>query len=233
MKSWALAGLLVAAMPLMPAPVAAQNWNAEYAETGKGHRVGNPDAPLQLIEFVSYTCPHCAHFERDAEAELRYFYVHEGHAAVEVRHTIRNIVDLSAALVTECGPAENFFDNHRIMLHAQDAWLARGRELSDSQMARWQTGNMPSRLRAIADDLEFYELMEPRGYSISQLAACLSDEAKAQALASASQVNGEEFAVPGTPSFVLNGTLLEGVHSWPALQQVLSAARDSATTGTQ
>ncbi|MDE1467897.1 DsbA family protein [Aurantiacibacter sp. D1-12] len=228
MKRAALAGLLLAASTLPAAPAAAQHWNAEVEQTAQGHRVGNPDAPLQLIEFVSYTCPHCAHFERDSEAELRYFYVHEGYAAVEVRHLIRNIADVAAALVTECGPEENFFANHRVMLHEQPNWIARAQALTPGQQARWNSGRVSERMRAIASDLDFYEMMEPRGYSISELDRCLSDEARADALVAASAGNAAEFGVTGTPSFVLNGTLLEGVHSWPQLSQVFMSARESA-----
>ena len=231
MKGWTLAGLLTAATfaALSASPAAAQNWNLTYETTGQGHRIGNPEADIQLIEFISYTCPHCAHFERDAEAELRYFYVHEGHASIEVRHVIRNIVDVAAALVTECGPQDNFFANHRAMLVTQDDWLARARSLSQAQLQRWDAGDFGSRMRAIASDLDWYELMEPRGYSQTQLDACLSNQAKADAIVAASAAGAQQYQVPGTPSFVVNDTLLEGAHSWPALQQALAAIRQGPT----
>lgn len=231
MKRLALAALAALALPA--APAAAQNWNAEYVETAQGHRVGNPDADLNIIEFVSYTCPHCANFEEVSEAELKYFYIHEGHATLEVRHLIRNVVDIAAALVTECGPDENFFGNHRIMLVEQDVWLPRAQNLTEAQQARWGRGTIPERMRAIADDLGWYELYEPRGYTVTQLDQCLSDVDRANALAAASSVNAQEFGVQGTPSFVLNGELLDGVHDWPALSQVLLAARETPLEATE
>lgn len=232
MKRLALAAAL-AALALPIAPALAQDWNAEYVATESGHRVGNPEAPLQLIEFISYTCPHCAHFEQEAEAELRYVYVHEGRAAREVRPFIRNIVDIAATLVAECGPEENFFANHRVLLHSQDTWLTRAQEMSPEQQARWNAGGIPQRLRAIASDLDFYELMEPQGYSVTELDACLSDQARAEAIVAASNASGQEFGVPGTPSFALNGALLPEVHSWSALQPILSAAREMPVESTQ
>lgn len=223
-----LAPLVALALP--GAPAAAQNWNAEYAQTERGHRIGNPEAPIQLIEFVSYTCPHCAHFERDAEAELRYFYIHEGHAAVEVRHVLRNMVDIAIALTTECGPSEDFFDNHRMFLVTHDQWMARGRALSDAQRARWESGSFPSRMRAIASDLDIYEMMEPRGLTRTQLDTCLSNQARAEALYASTQAGANEYGVQGTPSFVVNGNLLEGVHNWEALKSVLARLRESPGT---
>ena len=230
----ALACLAATAALVAAAPVAAQDWNATFAQTeAQGHRVGNPEAPLQLIEYSSYTCPHCAHFERDSEAQLRYFYVHEGHAAVEVRHLIRNPIDVAAALMAECGPDDGFFANHRTFLSRQDDWLAKAQELAPAQQARWSSGTIPARMRAIATDLDFYEIMEPRGLSRSQLDACLGDQARALEIVERSQANAEAMGIQGTPSFVLNGSLLDGVHNWLALSQVLSAARQTPVEGTE
>lgn len=214
------------ALALPGTPAMAQNWNAEIVQTDQGYRVGDPEAPLQIIEFVSYSCPHCAAFERESEAELRYHYVHEGYAAVEVRHMIRNPIDLSAALLTECGDPARFFDNHKAVLATQDEWIATAQNLSQGQMQRWQSGTVASRMRAIATDLEFDELMERRGLSRSEITACLNDEARALAIAEQAEANVAEYSVPGTPSFVLNGTLLNGVHGWEPLRQVLVAARE-------
>lgn len=222
-----LAAALLAAT-VAAAPATAQNWNAEIEQTGQGYRLGNPDAPLQLVEFVSYTCPHCATFESEAEAELRYHYVHEGYAAVEVRHMIRNPVDLAAALLTECGDEAKFFDNHRAVLATQDDWIATAQGLSQAQMQRWSSGTLPSRMRAIASDLGFDDLMEGRGYSASEINACLSNEARALAVAETADANVAEYDVPGTPSFVLNGTLLDGVHSWDMLRPLLVSARQDS-----
>lgn len=225
MNRWIAAAMVAIAMPI--APAMAQNWNAEFAETGQGYRVGDAEAPLQIVEFISYSCPHCATFEREAEAELRYHYVHEGYAAVEVRHMIRNPIDLAAAMLTECGTPEEFFGNHRAILATQDEWIATAQGLSEAQMARWQSGPFPSRMKAIASDLEFDDLMESRGMSASEVSACLNDTAKAEQIVNRAEANVAEYQVPGTPSFVLNGSLLENVHSWEALRQVLAAARQS------
>ena len=220
-----LAALLAATAPLMavsamaqPAP---QDWNQTYADTGKGHRVGNPDAPVQMIEFVSYTCPHCAHYAEVSEGALRLGYVLEGKAAVEVRHVIRNPVDLAAALITECGPPDRFFDRHRAMFLGFDTWIAKAQAATPAQQARWQTGTMAQQMQAIAGDLDFHELMEPQGLGVAEIDRCLADEGRAQAIIAASQANGDEFEVPGTPSFVINGALVEGVHSWESLQPLL------------
>ena len=227
----AIALLAAPAALLAAAPAMAQNWNATFADTpAQGHRVGDAEAPLQLVLFTSYTCPACAAFDQQSEAQLRYFYVHEGLAALEVRHLIRNPVDVAAALLAECGPDDRFFANHKAILQNQADWIARAQGIGAQQQARWGSGTVASRMRAIASDLELDELMEKQGLSRTQIDTCLSDEARAREIVAQSQANAAEYTIPGTPSFVLNGDMLDGVHNWLALNQALSAARDSNTT---
>ncbi len=215
--------MVAAALLAVASPAVAQNWNTTFAATGVGHRVGNPEAATTLLTFVSYTCPHCAEFEQQSDAALRVGYIHPGKVLVEVRHLIRNPIDLAAALATECGPSPRFFARHRAMMGAHERWMAKARAATPAQQQRWSTGAMDGRMRAIASDLDFYELMEPFGLSIAQLDRCLTDEARARAIAATSQEEGARFGVTGTPSFAVDGALLEGVHTWPALQRVLDA----------
>ena len=210
----------IATGPAMAQP-APQDWNLAYADTGKGHRVGNPDAPVQMIEYVSYTCPHCANYARVSEGALRLGYVGESKAAVEVRHLIRNPIDIAAALVTECGPADRFFDRHRAMFLGFDTWIAKAQAATPAQQTRWRSGTIAQQMQAIAGDLDFHELMEPQGLGVAEIDRCLADEDKARAIVAASQTNADEFAVTSTPSFVVNGTLAEGVHTWETLQPLL------------
>ena len=197
-------------------------------QTAAGHRIGGDEAPVKLIEFVSYTCPHCADFEKDAEGALKLVFVRSGKVSVEVRHIVRDPVDLTAALLANCGPKEKFFQNHTALMLAHPQWMAKGRAASAAQKQRWASGDYASRRRAIASDLDFYKLMEQRGYKRTQVDACLNDDAAAQALVSQTYKNSQEFEVPGTPSFALNGAMLDQVHSWEALEPKLQAAVKSA-----
>lgn len=217
-----IAGLLLAAAPL--AGLAAQNWDATYAATSGGHQLGNPQADARLIAFVSYSCNHCGNFEQQSEGPLRLAYIQPGRVSMEVRHVIRNPIDLAAALSTECGAEDKFWGNHRAIFRAQERWLATATAASAAQQARWRTGTTGQRMRAIADDLDFYEIMERRGYTVAQLDQCLNNEAEARRLAETAAADNERWDIPGTPSFALNGAMLPGVHSWSALQARLDAA---------
>ena len=223
MKHALIAPMIVAGAMVASAPAAAQDWTAQVTPTERGHLVGNPDAPVQLITFVSYTCPACMHFEQQADAELKASYIHDGGTAVEVRSAIRNIVDLSATLLTTCGPADRFLANHEAFFATQDEWLAKARATTPEQQERWRSGGLGEQMKAIASDLGFYTMMEARGYSTGEIDACLADEQRAVEIANNSEANHTDYPYPGTPSFVVNGTLLADVHSWAALKPALVA----------
>jgi len=216
-----LAVALLAAPAALPA--ANGNWASTFAATESGHRLGNPEAPTSLVTFVSYSCPHCASFEKQADAPLRTDYVRGGKVSVEVRHVIRNPIDLAAALSTECGGEDGFFARHRAMMMAHDSWMKSASSAAPAQQERWSTGNLGERMQAIAGDLGFPALMQQQGIAPAALDRCLADEEMAKHLAATSQAQGQRYSIPGTPSFMVNGKLLDGVHTWPALQNALDA----------
>ena len=199
------------------------NWNAAIAETDGGHRVGNPEAEVRLMAFESYTCNHCGNFEKEAEGALRIAYIHPGNITLEVRHIIRDPIDLTVVMLANCGPADKFFDNHRAFMLSQDGWLTDAQEKSQSQATinRWSNSDRAAGRRAIAQDLELYTILTNRGYSRTDLDRCLNDNAAAAEFARQTVEDGERFGVNATPSFSINGELLDGVHSWGQLQPQL------------
>jgi len=210
-----------ATKPLAPAPRG--NWLTTVSVSPNGsHLLGNPAAPVKLIEYVSYTCSHCAHFQRDAETPLQLSYVQPGKVQVEVRHLVRDAIDMTAALMTNCGAPNRFYLNHSLFLRSQDTWMARLNRASEAQRARWNAGENVARMRAIASDLGFYAMMAQRGYDRQALDRCLADTALAKRLA-AQTAQAQELGVQGTPSFLLNGVLLAATHDWQSLNTQLQA----------
>lgn len=193
------------------------NWTATVTVTPSGsHVLGNPDAPVKLTEFVSYTCPHCATFQQQSDAPMRLAYVTPGKVSVEVRHLLRDPVDLTVAMLTNCGDPNGFFKRHHAFLYSQDKWIVKMGDMSEAQRKRWTAGEMHVRLQAIADDFDFYAIMAQRGFSRTAVNRCLADTAMARKLADQTE-NAQNFGVSGTPSFALNGILLAATHDWKSL----------------
>ena len=213
----------VAALSLAAGKPAA-NWNTAVAVTPAGsHVLGNPAAKLKLTTFVSYTCPHCAHFEVEADAPLRLAYVRPGKVSVEVRHMLRDPIDLTVAMLTNCGSKDRFFLNHGMFMRSQATWMKPMMKANQAQRTRWTTGDLATRNRAIASDLHFYEIMATRGYDRVTVDRCLADKAMADRLARQAQA-ASDLGVMSTPSFAINGNLLAGTNEWSVLQPQIDAA---------
>ena len=196
-------------------------WSSTIEERSGGHRMGNPAASAKLVEFMSYTCSHCATFARTGDGAIKGVYVPSGKISYEIRHLVRDPVDLTATLATHCGAPAKFFRNHEAIMSRQGEWMAKAQSMTQAQLARWKFGSFSSRAQAIASDLDFYEIMEGRGYTRAQLDQCLTDEAKANEIARQSGADTQAYRITGTPSFVLDGKTLDGVHTWSDLQPLL------------
>ena len=198
------------------------NWQNIIARTARGHMVGDPQAKTKLIEFISYTCPHCADFTAQGEPALELTLLTSGKISLEVRPVIRNGVDLAVSLLAQCGNPADFKARHRALMLAQNDWLGKARAAPVSQQTLWQRADKAGRMNAVSA-LGLTALLVQRGSSQAQLDACVSDDAAARKLLENNAADAAEFRVPGTPSFVLDGKLLENVHSWQALYPVLNA----------
>ena len=196
------------------------DWHTVVAKTELGHRLGNPDAKVKLVEFLSYTCPHCAEFAQEGQAALQLGYLAPGKISIEIRHLVRDPVDLTVGMLVNCGATSKFAGNHEAFLLGQKRWIAPLGAPTQAQRTRWTTAVAAGR-RAIASDFGFYTIMERRGYRRTDVDRCLADEAMARRLAETSAKEWDRPGVDATPSFAINGVVMPGTHTWAALERQL------------
>ena len=220
-KGLVRAALLSAAAVLLSGQTRVRaDWDTVVAETDLGHRVGNPDAKVKLVEFFSYTCPHCAEFAQQGEGAIKLGYVIPGTINVEYRHLIRDPVDLTVGMLVNCGAANKFTGNHEAFILGQARWIGPLSRPTAAQRTRWTTAGAAGR-RSIAGDFGFYPIMERRGYSRTEVDRCLADEATARRLAETSAKEWDRPGVDSTPTFAINGIVMPGTHTWAALERQL------------
>jgi protein-disulfide isomerase len=204
------------------APPAGTSWVETAAVTPEGgYAIGNPDAPLKLVEYASHTCHVCAEFSQQGAAGLDE-YVATGVVSYEIRNLIRDPIDLSIALLARCGSPQAFhplanqawgsFDDLMATVQANSAALQQAQQAPPAQ-----------RFQAIAQAAGVLDFFAARGISRDQAMQCLADTDKAQQIATASQTQGDELQITGTPTFFLNGSRLEPT-SWAALEPLLQQA---------
>lgn len=225
LRSAYLASALVAAT-MMAAPTSAQqtDWTARVTVSSMGgHVLGNPLAQNRLVEYVSYTCSHCAAFEVASQDPLKSKYIAKGHVSTEVRNYVRDAVDFTAALLARCGGRTKFFGNHHALMASQGIWLKTVQSTSPEVQKTWYEGDTNARLRKIAADVGFYGIMSKRGISKAQADTCLADKEAQDQILAMTKYGAETVKITGTPSFTMNGKLMDKVHSWPVIQPILAA----------
>lgn len=207
--------------PMHKAAPTAVNWNSQVAVTTNGsYRLGNPDAPVKLTEYVSYTCPHCAHYQKESDPVLRLTVIPKGQVSVTVTNLLRNPIDLTVAMLTNCGDPKRYFVRHNAFFATQDSWLAKAQKMTEAQQQRWYQGAMVDRMRAIASDFGFYATMASWGIGRAQTDQCLGNAAVLDKLR-AQQADVSSLGLDSTPSFTLNGEVLPG-HDWASVSKAIT-----------
>lgn len=198
----------------------AGNWQNTVKRTDRGHLIGDPQAETTLVEFISYTCPHCADFAARGEPPLDVVLLGPGKLNVEVRPVIRNGLDLAVTLLVNCGDPAQFKVRHRALILSQADWLGKAYAAPKTQQAVWQRGDKAGRTNA-ASALGLTAMLAAKGQSKAELDACVADDAAAKKLLQNDEADATEFGVNSTPSFAMDGKLLADVHSWDALYPLL------------
>ena len=222
LRSAYLASALVAAT-VIAVPASAQQADRVTLSAMGGHVMGNPLAKHKLTEYMSYTCSHCAAFEKDSHAALTTDFVNKSRISFEVRNLVLNPIDLSAAMLARCGGRTKFFGNHRALLLKQSTWLTKFQATSPEVMKTMNEGTVPQRLKKIVKAAGLDTLMKGRGFTASQIDACLSNQAEQDKILAMTKYATDTLKLSGTPSFTLGDQPLADVHSWTALKPKLTA----------
>lgn len=214
----------VADTPLKQIAAPNGDWTQVVAKTPEGgFRMGNPDAPVKLVEYGSLSCPHCAEFEEQGAPQLRDKYVKSGQVSWEFRTYLLFGPDAGISALLHCQGESAFFPMVEQLYADQRNWGGRLQSLPPEQLQQIQ--NLPPReaapamLRASGVD----EFFRQRGMPASRIQSCLADPAVLDQLAAITK-RGNDEGVNGTPSFFINGKVVDRAASWAALEPELRAA---------
>lgn len=230
-----LSRLLVRALPallpaLLPAMAGAQpakdapDWTRMVTQTQAGTFVlGNPRAPTRIVEYFSYTCSHCAQFNVEGSGPLRTGWIRRGLASLELRNAVRDPYDLAAALLARCGGKARFMMQHEALFANFGAWMPR---LQAYEAARNQASPPADPVAALVDVAQqtgLTDLLAKRGLAPATQRQCLADEGALRAVLATTQEAWDTRKISGTPAFLVNGKLAQGVADWASLRPMLPA----------
>lgn len=146
---------------------------------------GAEDAPVEIIEYASYTCPHCANFHKGPFKQLKADFIDTGKVKFIYREVYFDRYGLWASMVARCGGPEKFFGISDLIYEGQSEWTRAGGPAE------------------IVDELR--KIGRLAGIDNDQLEACLQDGTRAQTLVAWYQENADRDGIQATPSFIVNG----------------------------
>lgn len=149
--------------------------------------LGQADAPVEIIEYGSFTCPHCATFEQEVFPQIKENYIDTGKVKFTFREAYFNKYDMWASLMARCGGEMKYFGIVDMIYETQNEWARQSTEAG------------------VADAIRKMGLQA--GIGQEQLDACMQDGETLQALVGWYQQNVEEDGFNSTPSFMIDGEL--------------------------
>ena len=147
--------------------------------------MGSADAPVEIIEYASFTCPHCASFHADTFKKLKADYIDTGKVRFVYREVYFDRFGLWASMIARCGGEMRFFGMAELIYEKQREWTASG----DPAI--------------IIEDLR--KLAKTAGLTDDMLDECMNDADMAQSLVGWYQANAEGDDISSTPSFLIDG----------------------------
>jgi protein-disulfide isomerase len=204
-------------------PAAAKDWTQTVVQLPSGaYRIGNPAAKVKLVEYLSYSCPHCAAFQKESAATLYGKFVASGSTSIEIRNQVHDQLDLAVAVLAQCAGAARFEPFMRDIYAKQDQWLGDGIEFQQANERRMAMYPPADRLKAAAQGAGISAIALQHGFTQAQVDACLTSDAPMARITA--MMRAQPPAITGTPGFIINGTIADKVYTWEKLEPLLRSA---------
>lgn len=147
--------------------------------------LGDANAKVKIIEYASFTCPHCARFHTEVFKPLKADYIDTGKVHFTLREVYFDKFGLWGAMLARCGGEMRYFGIAGVLFETQSDWLAGGET------------------EAAIDNLK--KIGRTAGMEDAAVEACFNDQKTAEALVARFQENATADAIEGTPTLMING----------------------------
>lgn len=222
--SLGLAGGVAAQFAKKPTPkpaAAARDWTTTTTTTPAGNVIlGNPQARVKVIEYLSFTCSHCAEFSVESSAVLKGQFIRSGSTSIEYRPISRDLLDLGATLLVRCAGGRGFVEAAEEILARQGEWLPLGAGFMERDAKRFALSSPLEQVRAGAQASGLIDLMRAQGLPDARIDACFADKTIIGKMIANGQAASK--VIKGTPSFVINGVPTKEF-TWANVEPLLRA----------
>jgi protein-disulfide isomerase len=186
--------------PLISEAQAAESPTAKSQELITPRVLGDPDAPVTIVEYASLTCPHCAAFHHETFPELKKTYIDTGKVKLEFRDYPLNEGAALASLLARCAPEDRYFPLLNLLFAQQPAWGASQNMLADL-----------AKLGSFA------------GMSSDSIEQCFNNQELYSAIVKQRTYWSELDDIGSTPTFIVNGTKIVGAQPFEKFQELIEA----------
>jgi protein-disulfide isomerase len=161
--------------------------------------LGNPEAPITIVEYASLTCPHCAHFANDVLPELKKEWIDTGKARLVLRDFPLDEPALRAAMIARCAPPERYYAFADTFFAAQEKWV--------------RSGDYREALARLA---------KLGGMGQAEFDTCIQNTDLENKIVEGRLRASQELDVTSTPTFFINGSKLAGAPTREEFEKLLS-----------
>jgi protein-disulfide isomerase len=159
------------------------------------HPVGNKDAKVTVIEYLSPTCPHCKTFHETVYPQLKAEYIDTDKIQFIARPFVRNVLDAVVFMLAEAAGEEKYHEVVDTFFRTQNDWVT--------------SATPADAMFAIAQQL---------GFTKETYDAALTNQALFSGLETMRDQATREFQLQGTPTFYVNGKMLNGGVTFESLK---------------
>jgi protein-disulfide isomerase len=161
--------------------------------------LGNPEAPITIVEYASLTCPHCAHFANDILPEIKKEWIDTGKARLVLRDFPLDEPALRAAMIARCAPPERYYAFADTFFAAQEKWV--------------RSGDYREALARLA---------KLGGMGQAEFDTCIKNTELENKIVEGRLRATQELDVNSTPTFFVNGSKLAGAPTKEEFEKLLS-----------
>jgi protein-disulfide isomerase len=162
--------------------------------------IGNPDSKITIIEYASLSCSHCANFHNNTLADLKKEYVDTGKVKFVFRNFPFNYPALLGSMVLQCIPKDVKYNHMNALFQFQKNWVVRENNKSKQ---------------------ELFKIMQSGGMTKKEFEACINNRNLEEKILQGVIDAQNEFNIQSTPSFLINGILVEGNKSLKEFRQII------------
>jgi protein-disulfide isomerase len=171
--------------------------------TAADHTLGNPNAPLKVVEYGAPSCPICAHWNEANFPQFKAQYIDTGKVFYVFRIFPLRSLDLAVSAMAHCLPRDAYFSFIHMMWRNQSMWDPDGHDIADPHAALLHMG-------VIA------------GMTPQQTQACITNQQQLQKASAIGEHAEKAYGINATPTFIVNGQLEPDMGTWQSVQDTLN-----------